>query len=56
MNIEIRKIETIPPYPKNGNFGTQRKAYIWELRVNGKPDGIFSTRKKAQEAAREYTN
>lgn len=43
------------PYPRNGNFGTQKPTYQWLLYVNGRNMGVFYRLRDAKEAASDYT-
>lgn len=53
--IEVSKvIASRQPYPRNGNFTTQKPKYDWTLKVDGKWMGTFSTKREAVEAAKDY--
>jgi hypothetical protein len=52
--IEIRKIEGLAGYPRNGNFATQSKSYRWQVVVDGRVTATYGKLREAKEAARDY--
>ena len=46
----------IQPYPRSGNFTTQRVAYVWQLKIDGTIVNTFPSLKKAREAELDYTS
>lgn len=56
MRCEIRRVEAArQPYPKSGNFSTQRTAYNWELWIGGRCMNTFPRLRDAKQAAKDYS-
>ena len=54
-NVEIvRKASICGPYPRSGNFTTQKTTYDWFVSVGGKLLECNRTLRAAKEAAQSY--
>jgi hypothetical protein len=54
-NVEIiRKVSLNGPYPRSGNFTTQKATYDWWVSLNGKSIECKRTLRAAKEAAASY--
>lgn len=50
----VRKVSLCGPYPRSGNFTTQKPTYNWFVRLEGKLIECKRTLRAAKEAASSY--